>query len=854
MHSSCKNLLQCIDILSVALVVGLALEDGPPRKSRSSQEKVSETNECQVEEISETSECQETNAELEGDENSNQGENKKNQDEEEKAKMDHKVVTQMESSSSVNSNVNPDPSSISHLPITGPERDENVMTVRESSPAKLFIYEKITLFTDETAKDESSSSSSSEFPEIILRKDNLKRKLVSRKVIYIGEESEGDSSGSQNHPTAGKRARNYTTDSSDSSESPTTSTNNSRTFDSSRKHPTRAYHHPETLGRIPTRRDSSTDDDDSFNGVRDQVSESDSEEDQYRRPTPATNFTGSKKGSGASKDQGVSEAEFVQHVQESFDQVPTAAVTKTKELHSNSGRELETAAAIRDRLKNREQDNAVKDQGVSEAEFVQHVQESLEKAPAFRVYTKEGLHSNSGRELESAAAIKHATTSYESGSSSTPELPKSGKQGLHSNTTANSAVPHKTKLEKQGLHSNTGREVVGAPRRLSQRGLIGNSVAAALHMPTQSVENHTKSRTAGTPQPQPKRKLSTRSLVGLSYEQQLSQSSDPQRAGGSNGGRDQGNQKRKLSQNDLISLGHLALRDTWDANNAGPSSCSQSNKAPVLDPYPVLHDERDEEIGVPEEINNCYPPPPLTDEQQMKNHQETLSYQPPAPPDEDILDDHQPSSNRFHHYPNNLNPEPQFWTSNSPNRDYFPPSPVDISRLTSNRHPEPVTVTRRDHNHPCLRVRHPGDRMLHRRPRCGLLIVKAMREDNSLPVERRKGNRVPRTPGSIDINFHPRVGDIILRHVRLPGQAVVEIWYPGFHAQDGDSLVRIKLDPFSYDSGARESSNLLIIKAKGYIFFEDMWIYMGRATHSIIKAHQRVLGVGAANGRTLYAS
>ncbi|KAL2644570.1 hypothetical protein R1flu_012157 [Riccia fluitans] len=1051
MHRNCQNLLKCLDILSVALVVGLALEDAPPRDSCNSQE----------EEALESNESEETREELvDREENSDEEEAKKHEDAKEKAKMDEGVGSSSNSSNSLNPR-----------PVTGSEKtkevDHSSSVIEEEQSLVKSAHEKerheeSKKGTEEMAKDESYSSTTPS-----PGKGNLKRKLGKEKTIEYGEECKQDKIDQYNE-TITKRARNYTTDSSDSSR-----TEKFKTVGSSRSYPSRAYHYSATqgsneiLGRSPKSEDSGTDDDESLNLKTDMVSESDSEADRGVTPIRDT-LNRSKKRKGTAVDQGVSEAEFVQHVQDSLEQVPTFADNEPRNLHSNSGRKLEAAAAIRDRIKKGRDKDQVKDQGVTEAEFVQLVQDSLEKAPGFTTYVKEGLHSNSGRELESAGAIKHATTTL-SESSAVPEHPKVEKQGLHSNTvrelvgaavlakkglhsnttkklkstpvrkhattsSTNSEVPEHPKYEKQGLHSNTVRELVGAavladsqsrldsdgtrgqwpeesrpgsntnrnqqsnaqrelhserkksyesegtskksPRRISQRSLIGNSVAAALHISTQSPSEE-------NPNLKPKRELSARTLVGVSYERQVS--SDSEETSSSDDSRSQNNQKRKLSQNELRSLGHLELRDTWDTNAAGHSNAPQiavypqRNEAPGEGPpyasygqsvsfsdevhssskrnlEPQMstessidvkrtfredinfesltstysshsgshhqppstdrefntvhryhlneqpphtatqcldtstrevttrylgssetpsescsciwsdilasdpHIDRNENIGHPEETTNYFPSPPLTTDEQQRNNpqQPILSHPPPLPPDENFSNNTQPISNRFLHYnpADTLNLEPRFflntseplsslpWPWNPPNGDYSAPFPVDINQLYSNREPRPE-------RHPYPRV---GHSMPHRRPRCGLLIVKAMRNDQSLPVDRRKGNRIPRTPGNIDINFRPRVGDIILRHVRLPGQGAVEIWYPDLQPQDGDSLVRIKLDPFSYDSGTRESSNLLIVKAKGYIRFEDMWIYMGRATHSIIKTHQRVLGVGATNGRTIYVS
>ncbi|BBN00695.1 hypothetical protein MPTK1_2g01250 [Marchantia polymorpha subsp. ruderalis] len=262
-----------------------------------------------------------------------------------------------------------------------------------------------------------------------------------------------------------------------------------------------------------------------------------------------------------------------------------------------------------------------------------------------------------------------------------------------------------------------------------------------------------------------------------------------------------------------------------------------------------LHPGDDDDIDaqlIPDDYIDDYPPPLR---REPSNDDETDPMYDPQHVPQNSHSHYSPFPQFFAHHP----PVPLLPAAAPP-----PPPPPDDdfgqNQVGNHGTPHGEGLQPRDRAHQSyLRIRLPGDRLLHHRPKCGLLIVSAMRRDKNLPVDRRKDNRIPRTPGRVDINFSPRTGDIILRHVRLPGQGAVEIWNPGLQTQDGDSLIRFKLDPWSYDSNSRTSSNLIIVKAKGYISFEKMWIYMGRAINSVTKAEQRVLGVGAMDGRTVYA-
>lgn len=105
-----------------------------------------------------------------------------------------------------------------------------------------------------------------------------------------------------------------------------------------------------------------------------------------------------------------------------------------------------------------------------------------------------------------------------------------------------------------------------------------------------------------------------------------------------------------------------------------------------------------------------------------------------------------------------------------------------------------------------------------------------MRDDPSCIPEEGKANR---QPGRDDKLFSPKRGDVICRHTVAPGRGVVEIYVPGIeeHLQDGDTLVRLKMDNVSYPT-------MLILSAKAYLFLQGKWMYLGRHQHGVRKPNK----------------
>ncbi|CAM6103856.1 unnamed protein product [Calypogeia fissa] len=129
----------------------------------------------------------------------------------------------------------------------------------------------------------------------------------------------------------------------------------------------------------------------------------------------------------------------------------------------------------------------------------------------------------------------------------------------------------------------------------------------------------------------------------------------------------------------------------------------------------------------------------------------------------------------------------------------------------------------------------PRRRALARRPRCGLRMMKALRDDPACTPEEGKKRR---QPGREDKLFKPKRGDVICRHTVAAGRGVVETYLPGIeeHLQDGDSLIRLKMDNKSYPT-------MLIVSAKAYLFLQSKWIYIGRHQHGVRKPKkERLLG------------
>ncbi|CAM6119268.1 unnamed protein product [Calypogeia fissa] len=129
----------------------------------------------------------------------------------------------------------------------------------------------------------------------------------------------------------------------------------------------------------------------------------------------------------------------------------------------------------------------------------------------------------------------------------------------------------------------------------------------------------------------------------------------------------------------------------------------------------------------------------------------------------------------------------------------------------------------------------PRRRALARRPRCGLRMMKALRDDPACTPEEGEKRR---QPGREDKLFKPKRGDVICRHTVVSGRGVVETYLPGIeeHLQDGDSLVCLKMDNKSYPT-------MLIVSAKAYLFLQRKWIYIGRHQHGVRKPKkERLLG------------
>jgi hypothetical protein len=114
--------------------------------------------------------------------------------------------------------------------------------------------------------------------------------------------------------------------------------------------------------------------------------------------------------------------------------------------------------------------------------------------------------------------------------------------------------------------------------------------------------------------------------------------------------------------------------------------------------------------------------------------------------------------------------------------------------------------------------------------------MKALRDDpSSIPEE---GTR-RRQPGREDKHFLPRRGDVICRHTVVPGRGAVEVFFSGLEQflQDGDSLVRLKMDNVSYPT-------MLIVRAKAYLFLQGRWMYLGRHQHGVRKPKKELLKLG----------
>ncbi|CAM6103857.1 unnamed protein product [Calypogeia fissa] len=115
--------------------------------------------------------------------------------------------------------------------------------------------------------------------------------------------------------------------------------------------------------------------------------------------------------------------------------------------------------------------------------------------------------------------------------------------------------------------------------------------------------------------------------------------------------------------------------------------------------------------------------------------------------------------------------------------------------------------------------------VLHRRPRCGLQVLRSLRHDRQYCVPEPRGDpeKPQRQPGKIDQLFTPKDGDLLLHHVKKPAKRVVEFFDaekpPPF--EEGDYLLRFKVENYSF---LQQS----FVTTRGYLYHHGNWVYLGK--------------------------